>query len=125
MEIKSIDHLVLTVKNIDVTIDFYQQVLGMSTESFGNGRTALTYGSQKINLHKLGQEFEPKALNVKTGSADVCFITETPIDEAAYHLEREGIAIIEGPVKRTGAKGKIISIYFRDPDGNLIELSNY
>ena len=125
MEISHLDHFVLTVKSIDTTVDFYSRVLGMTSETFGEGRTALTYGSQKINLHELGKEFEPKALNVKAGSADLCFITETPIDEVAEHLKREGVALIEGPVGRTGAVGRIISVYFRDPDGNLIEMSNY
>ncbi|MCL4121535.1 UNVERIFIED_CONTAM: hypothetical protein GTU68_042557 [Idotea baltica] len=93
--------------------------------SFGEGRVALLFGDQKINLHEQGNEFEPKALNVKAGSADLCFIVNTSITEVKKHIEEQGLTIIDGPVQRTGALGKIVSIYFRDPDGNLIELSNY
>nr|WP_275984133.1 VOC family protein [Paenibacillus hamazuiensis] len=119
------DHFVLTVKNIEATCAFYTKVLGMEVVTFGAGRKALQFGQQKINLHEAGREFEPKA-NVPTpGSADVCFITETPIAEAARHIRENGGTIIEGPVERTGATGKIVSVYLRDPDLNLIEVSNY
>ncbi len=124
-KIKSIDHIVLTVKNIDKTVEFYTKVLGMEKEIFKETRVALKFGHQKINLHKLGNEFEPKAQNVKEGSADLCFITETSVEEFKKHIEDCNIEIIEGPVKRTGANGEINSIYLRDPDGNLIEVSNY
>lgn len=125
MHIDRLDHFVLTVRDIDVTCDFYQKVLGMDPVTFGGGRRALAFGSQKINLHLHGQEFEPKADHPVPGSADVCFITSMPLDEARAHIESCGVSIIEGPVKRTGALGPITSVYFRDPDQNLIEVSNY
>lgn len=124
-KIKSIDHLVLTVKDITKTVEFYTTILGMEKEIFKENRVALKFGSQKINLHQLGAEFEPKALNVKEGSADLCFITQTNIVEFKDYIESLDIPIIEGVVKRTGAMGEINSIYLRDPDGNLIEISNY
>ena len=119
------DHLVLTVKDIDVTVKFYELLLGVEKEIFGENRVALKFGQQKINLHKLGNEFEPKAHNVTSGSADLCFIISTPINEAISHIESCGVEVLEGPVNRTGAMGSIISAYFRDPDLNLIEVSNY
>ena len=125
MEISHLDHLVLRVKSTNNAVDFYTRILGMKCITFGEGRIALLFGDQKINLHEQGNEFEPKALNVKDGSADLCFIVKTSIIEAKKHIEEQGLMIIDGPVQRTGALGKIISIYFRDPDGNLIELSNY
>ena len=125
IEINRLDHLVLTVKNIDKTVEFYEKILGMKKEIFKGSRVALKYGNQKINLHELGKEFEPKAQNVKTGSADLCFIIDTPIEEAKKYLESLNIQIIEGIVNRTGARGEIKSLYLRDPDLNLIELSNY
>jgi len=124
MRIDSLDHLVLTVASIPATVDFYTRVLGMDTVTFGSGRTALAFGSQKINLHEAGHEFEPKALRPTPGSADLCFLTGVLLDDIITYLEAEGIAIEEGPVKRTGAQGPIISVYVRDPDQNLIEISN-
>jgi catechol 2,3-dioxygenase-like lactoylglutathione lyase family enzyme len=125
IKINRLDHLVLTVSDIDKTVDFYTNVLGMEKEIFKGSRVALKFGNQKINLHKLGAEFEPKAFNVKDGSADLCFIIETPLIEAKNYIESLGIEIEEGIVSRTGALGEIESIYLRDPDKNLIELSNY
>ncbi len=125
LNINRIDHLVLTVKDIDETVQFYTSVMGMKKIEFGQGRIALAFGQQKINLHQLGNEFEPKAQHVAAGSADLCFIIDTPIQQAIDDLAAKGINILEGPVYRTGALGKIISAYFRDPDGNLIEVSNY
>ncbi len=125
MKLDRIDHLVLTVKDIAITVDFYTTVLCMEKVSFGEGRVALVFGNQKINLHQLGNEFEPKAQNVMPGSVDLCLITLTPINDAIKHIKSCGVNIIEGPVNRTGAKGSIISVYFRDPDQNLIEVSNY
>lgn len=125
ININRLDHLVLTVKDINTTVNFYTQVLGMKKEIFKESRVALKYGNQKINLHQLGNEFEPKAQNVKEGSADLCFIIDTPINEAKKYIESLNIKIIEGIVNRTGAQGEIESIYLRDPDMNLIELSNY
>jgi len=119
-----IDHLVLTVASIEQSCDFYARVLGMGVETFGQGRKALTFGNQKINLHRAGHEFEPKADRPTPGSADLCFISDTPIDDVIVHLQAEGVAIEEGPVRRTGATGPILSVYFRDPDHNLIEVSN-
>jgi catechol 2,3-dioxygenase-like lactoylglutathione lyase family enzyme len=125
MNIKTIDHIVLTVKDIDTTCAFYAQVLGMRVTPFGGGRKALSFGTQKINLHQHGREFEPKAEKPTPGSADLCFVTEVPVSKVVDDLIARGIDILEGPVQRTGAMGRILSVYFRDPDGNLIEVSNY
>lgn len=125
MNITSIDHIVLTVGNIEESIIFYTSVLGMTVETFANDRKALKFGSQKINLHEQGREFKPNALKALPGSQDLCFITNTNTKEAIKHVQNKGIEIIEGPVERTGAKGLIISFYFRDPDNNLIEVANY
>ena len=124
MKISKLDHFVLTVRDIEKTISFYTSVMGMKKEVFGQGRVALKYGDQKINLHEFGNEFEPKASNPMPGSADLCFITKTPLNEAISHVKSFGVEIIEGPVERTGAKGSILSFYFRDPDNNLIEVAN-
>jgi len=125
MLISHIDHLVLTVKNIDETCTFYTEVLGMNIVTFGEGRKALSFGQQKINLHEVGKEFEPKATKATSGSADLCLITDFPLSEVVNHFNKLGILIEEGPIKRTGAVGPITSVYIRDPDGNLIEVSNY
>ncbi|MGM0877738.1 MAG: VOC family protein [Bacillota bacterium] len=125
MKILKLDHLVLTVKNIDKTCEFYNQVLGMEVITFGEGRKALHFGEQKINLHEVGKEFEPKAKSPMSGTADLCFITDVHMLDVIDHLNSYGAPIEEGPVKRTGALGSITSIYTRDPDGNLIEISNY
>ena len=125
MNIESIDHLVLTVRDIDATIACYSRALGMREETFGEGRKALSFGRQKINLHRAGREFEPKAAKPTPGSADLCFITGEPLSNIEEVLGHHGVEVLEGPVKRTGAKGPILSIYLRDPDGNLIEISNY
>lgn len=124
MQIKQLDHLVLTVKNIAATISFYESVLGMTSEIFGNGRVALKFGSQKINLHEFRNEFEPKSLLPTPGSADLCFITTTALNDAMDHVQGCGVEIIAGPVQRTGASSPLLSFYFRDPDGNLIEVAN-
>jgi catechol 2,3-dioxygenase-like lactoylglutathione lyase family enzyme len=124
MEINKLDHLVLTVRDVEKTASFYESVLGMEKEVFAKGRVALKCGSQKINLHERGKEFEPKAHKPTPGSADLCFITQTPLDDAMAHVRRCGVEIIEGPVERTGANGPIRSFYFRDPDDNLIEVAN-
>lgn len=125
MHISHIDHLVLTVKNIDETCTFYTEVLGMTIVTFGEGRKALSFGQQKINLHEVGKEFEPKATKATSGSADLCLITDFPLSEVVNHFNKLGVLIEEGPIKRTGAVGPITSVYIRDPDGNLIEVSNY
>lgn len=124
IRIDHLDHLVLTVASIEATCDFYTRTLGMQVETFGQGRTALRFGEQKINLHQAGREFEPKALRPTPGSADLCFIAATPLEQVVDHLQHLGIAIEEGPVPRTGATGPIRSVYLRDPDANLIEISN-
>ncbi len=120
-----LDHLVLTVRDIEASVRFYTQVLGMRVETFGNGRKALYFGIAKINLHQRGKEFEPKALHPTPGSADLCFVVRTPLKEVSERLRAHGVDILLGPVKRTGAQGEIQSVYIRDPDGNLIELSSY
>ena len=125
MHIDRIDHLVLTVDDVERTIVFYVDVLGMTEVTFGSGRKALTFGSSKINLHQRGREFEPKAANPTPGSADLCLIADDPLELVAADLAASGVAIEEGPVERTGARGPITSLYVRDPDRNLIELSNY
>jgi catechol 2,3-dioxygenase-like lactoylglutathione lyase family enzyme len=124
MRIDRLDHLVLTVRDIDATCAFYVKALGMRVVIFGEGRKALVFGQQKINLHQQGREFEPKAALPTPGSADLCFITSVPLAEVIAHLEQASVAILEGPVERTGATGSLSSIYFRDPDQNLIEVSN-
>ncbi|GES50731.1 virulence protein [Rhizobium sp. NBRC 114257] len=124
IRIDHLDHLVFTVASIEESCDFYARVLGMGVETFGEGRKALTFSNQKINLHRAGHELEPKAERPTPGSADLCFISTTPLDEVIAHLQAEGVAIEEGPVRRTGATGPILSVYFRDPDQNLIEVSN-
>ena len=125
MEIDRLDHLVLTVRDIASTIVFYEKVLGMSEIRFGKGRRALAFGHQKINLHPADAPLAPHAARPTPGSADLCLITRTPLTDILEHLERCGVSVDEGPVPRTGALGPIASVYFRDPDGNLIEVSNY
>ncbi|MGE6257730.1 VOC family protein [Heyndrickxia sporothermodurans] len=124
MYINRLDHLVLTVKDLAATCKFYSKILGMDVVTFGEGRKALKFGNQKINLHVYGQEFEPKAKTPLPGSEDLCFITDFPLNKVIQHMQVHHIDIIEGPVLRTGATGKLQSIYVRDPDGNLIEISN-
>lgn len=125
MRIDAIDHLVLTVRDLRAATDFYTRVLGMEAVTFGADRRALAFGSQKINLHEAGREFEPKAAAPTPGSADLCFVTtETPAAVLA-HLKACGVQVVDGPVTRTGARGPIVSVYFRDPDGNLLEVSSY
>ena len=125
MIIDRIDHLVLTVFDVERTLDFYSRVLGMEAITFAGGRRGLAFGRQKINLHQAGREYEPKALKPVPGSLDLCFITDTPLEQVIAHLKANGVAIAEGPVPKTGALGPMMSVYFRDPDGNLIEVSNY
>jgi catechol 2,3-dioxygenase-like lactoylglutathione lyase family enzyme len=121
-----LDHFVLTVADIDATCAFYQRVLGMEVQTFGPlKRKALHFGRQKINLHQRGKEFEPKAANPLPGSADLCFIAAVPLEAVIAHLEACGVTIELGPVDRTGATGPIRSVYIRDPDRNLIEISTY
>ncbi len=125
-QIERIDHFVLTVRDIDKTCDFYARVLGMTVHEFGPlKRKALRFGTNKINLHPAGREYEPKAARPIPGSGDFCLITTTPLDAVAAHLETQGVAIEEGPALRTGALGPIQSLYFRDLDGNLVEASTY
>lgn len=120
-----IDHFVLTVKSIEKSIHFYCTLLGMEEVTFGEGRKAILCGDQKFNLHEVGKEFKPHALHPTPGSADVCLIASTPIEDVQKHLMQKRIEICEGPVERTGAKGNIVSLYVRDPDRNLVEISNY
>lgn len=126
-KLNGLDHLVLTVADLDATIGFYTAVLGMAHAPFqvvdGSTRHALTFGNSKINLHKAGAEFEPKARNSVPGSADLCFLTETSLDIWQAQLAAHGVKVEDGPVRRSGAQGPITSLYLRDPDGNLIEVS--
>jgi catechol 2,3-dioxygenase-like lactoylglutathione lyase family enzyme len=123
--ISHIDHLVLTVGSLEATCRFYERVLGFMRVDTPGRPTALAFGRQKINLHEVGRTFEPKAAAPTAGSGDFCLITERAIDEVRAHLEASGVAIELGPVKRTGAQGTMTSLYFRDPDGNLVEVSEY
>lgn len=122
-----LDHLVLTVADIAISAAFYRDVLGMEVQQFrpadGSSRTAVSFGSQKINLHQAGAEFRPHGAAPTPGSADLCFLTETPLENWALHLDGQGVTIEEGPVMRSGAMGPIRSLYVRDPDGNLVEIS--
>ncbi len=124
IKIDTLDHLVLTVQDIDTTCDFYTRVLGMQVSLFAGGRKALAFGQQKINLHQQGKEFEPKAQCPAPGSADLCFLTRIPLEEVIAHLQAQHIEIEQGPIQRTGAEGPILSVYLRDPDGNLLEIAN-
>jgi len=123
--IDRIDHIVLTCHDVERTVAFYQQVLGMEPVTFAGGRRGLAFGRQKFNLHQAGREFDPKALKPTPGAIDLCLITLTPLADVQEHLKANGVVMIEGPVQKTGATGPIQSVYFRDPDGNLIEVSNY
>ncbi len=125
MRVTRLDHLVLTVRDIGATCDFYSRVLGMEVVTFGDGRTALHFGEQKINLHQAGREFEPKAAHPTPGSADLCLITEAELSETLAALQAHNVPAELGPVRRTGALGEMESIYLRDPDGNLIEIARY
>jgi catechol 2,3-dioxygenase-like lactoylglutathione lyase family enzyme len=124
MNIEAIDHLVLTVRSIADTCEFYSRTLGMEVVTFGEGRKALAFGAQKFNLHEAGKEFEPKAKSPTPGSMDICLLTTTPMADVMAHLQSVEVGIIEGPIRRTGATGPLISVYFRDPDSNLVEVSN-
>ena len=123
--IDRIDHLVLTVQDVERTLEFYQRVLGMEPITFAGGRRGLAFGRQKLNLHQAGREYEPKALKPAPGAIDLCLIASSPLEEVIEELKEAGVTIIEGPVAKTGALGPMMSVYFRDPDGNLIEVSNY
>ncbi len=125
MRVLGLDHLVLTVASIEESCAFYSDVLGMEVVTFGEGRKALKFGSQKINLHEKGKEFEPKALSPTSGSADICLIIDEKIEQTISELVAKGVEIESGPILRTGAVGPINSVYIRDPDCNLIELSSY
>ena len=125
MKIDGIDHVVFTVRDIDATCTFYAKVLGMEVVTFSETRKALSFGSQKINLQQLGRESTLIADKPTSGSADVCFVTSVPVSDVTAHLKSCGVDLIAGPVERNGARGPMMSIYFRDPDMNLIEVSNY
>lgn len=121
--IDHLDHLVLTTANEEACVRFYVEVLGMTLETFGAGRKAFRFGNQKINLHVKGHEFEPKAELPTPGSLDLCFIASVPLEEVIARLHEQSVPILEGPVMRTGATARIRSVYVRDPDLNLIEIS--
>jgi catechol 2,3-dioxygenase-like lactoylglutathione lyase family enzyme len=123
-QVSSFNHLVLTVRSIERTCDFYRRGLGMEVRTFGEGRTALHFGACKFNLHEVGHEIDPKAAYPTPGSADFCLLTDTPLTEVVAHLQRENLPIELGPVRRDGATGPILSVYLRDPDQNLVEISN-
>jgi len=125
MPLQGFDHVVLTVADIDATIRFYVEALGMEPVTFGEGRRALAFGRNKINLHEVGHEFAPRAQHPTPGSADLCLVTDDALDVVVERLGAHGIPIVEGPVDRTGALGPIRSVYVRDPDANLIEISVY
>ena len=122
--LKAIDHVVLTVRDMQATLKFYEEALSMPVIRFGGDRYALQIGTQKLNLHEAGKEIEPKAMAPTSGCIDICFLTDTPICEVAERLDQFGIEIEMGPCARTGATGPLKSIYIRDPDGNLVELAN-
>ena len=121
--IDHLDHIVLTTARTEQCIDFYTRVLGMRFEQFGEGRMALKFGSQKINLHEKGREFSPRATLAAPGTLDICFIAAAPLKDVISRLVSAGIPIVEGPVAKAGATGPIRSVYVRDPDGNLVEIS--
>ena len=130
MKLEKIDHVVITVKNLNKTIDFYTNILGMKLEQFSSSldnnqsRYAVNFGSQKINIHEEIKPIKPNALNPSSGSMDICFISKNKINDWVHHLVKKGINVEIGPERKTGALGPILSIYVRDPDFNLIEISN-
>ncbi len=124
MKVTQLDHLVLTVRDISATCEFYERVLGMTAISFGKNRKALTFGTQKINLHPVLHPIKPNAKTPSPGSADLCLLTETTLEKAISHIQSCNVPIELGPIQRTGATGPIRSIYIRDPDGNLLEIAN-
>jgi len=124
MKIEALDHLVLTVASIPRTLDFYQRVLGFEAREFKAGRFSVHFGQQKINLHELGTVVDPNVKHATPGSADLCFLTLTPIEQVLVHLQNEGVPVVQGPVLATGAQRALVSVYFYDPDENLIEVSN-
>jgi catechol 2,3-dioxygenase-like lactoylglutathione lyase family enzyme len=121
--IDHLDHIVLTTAHTEQCIDFYTRVLGMEFERFGEGRMALKFGAQKINLHEKGREFSPRATLAAPGTLDICFIAAVSLKDVIARLVAAGVPIVEGPVAKTGARGPIRSVYVRDPDGNLVEIS--
>jgi catechol 2,3-dioxygenase-like lactoylglutathione lyase family enzyme len=123
MSIRALDHLVLTVRDAETIRRFYVNGLNMRWVEFGERRHALRFGEQKINLHYHGRELEPRALHPQPGSADLCFLSDEPLEVTAKRMERLGVPLLVGPVERTGATGQILSLYYRDPDGNLVEIS--
>jgi len=125
VRVAGLDHLVLTVADPAASAEFYQRVLGMTRVVFGEGRLALHFGEQKINLHAAAAPLSPHALNPGAGSADLCFEVAASPEASLVHLAACGVAVEAGPVPRTGARGPMVSVYFRDPDGNLIELAHY
>jgi len=124
MKVGKIDHVVLTVADVERSIEWYHRALGMEPVTFGKGRRALAFGEQKLNLHRAGREFEPKAAHPTPGSCDLCFVTAVPLDMVIAHLRGVGVAIEAGPVSKVGAQRSLRSVYVRDPDGNLVEISN-
>lgn len=124
IKIQSLDHLVITAGDLHATIDFYTRVLGMAHVAFGDNLHAVHFGDQKFNIHDAATDVSPKAENIVPGSEDFCLISETPVSQVIRHLQACGVEIEDGPVTRSGAAGKLESVYFRDPDGNLVEVSN-
>lgn len=122
--IRSLDHLVLTVASIEKTAAFYSRVLGMEVRTFGQGRVALHFGRQKINLHEVGRVLDPSVRHATPGSADFCLLTDAPMEEVLAHLGSCGVPVVEGPVNRTGAVHGLRSVYFYDPDENLVEIAH-
>ncbi|MEF8842856.1 MAG: VOC family protein [Haloarculaceae archaeon] len=125
MDLTGIDHFVLTVEDVEATCAFYADALGAGTETFGGGRRAIRFGDQKINLHPAGDEFDPRAARPTPGAGDFCVTTDTPIETVVEDLREAGVDILEGPVERTGAVGRMTSVYVRDPDDNLVEIATY
>jgi catechol 2,3-dioxygenase-like lactoylglutathione lyase family enzyme len=124
MDVDRLDHVVLTVRSIPVTVAFYERVLGMQARRCGEDRIALHFGHQKLNLHEVGRVVDPNVRHATPGSADLCFLTRVPLGDVLQHLAACGVRVIEGPARRTGADGPLDSVYFYDPDENLIEVAN-
>lgn len=125
MDLTGIDHLVLTVSDVERTCEFYERVLGAEPITFAGGRRGLRVGDQKLNLHPAGDEYEPRATVAEPGTDDFCLLTETPVEAVAADLREAGVELVEGPVEKVGARGPMDSVYLRDPDGNLVEVARY